>query len=206
MSGESVVAIAYRDGRVHFIDMQSAQERPMVLIGHAASIRCMVVQEDRKRIFTVSIWRSSWVSEGGEDRTCSREVTIWRFVVGVWKQVAAWNCIKATNEQWRVWLCSWIWLQLEEMTIYVWVKKWTDIQEFFDTKENIYLVWRSRFTRPWRTFKHKHPVSAVAINDVMTLSGDVHGKIKVWHILTGQLLKVIRSSTAESTGASRSMI
>lgn len=53
MSGESVVAISYRDGRVHFIDMQSAQERPMVLIGHAASIRCMVVQEDKKRIFTV---------------------------------------------------------------------------------------------------------------------------------------------------------
>ena len=55
MSGESVVAISYQDGRVHFIDMQSAQERPMVLIGHAASIRCMVVDEERKRIFTVDL-------------------------------------------------------------------------------------------------------------------------------------------------------
>lgn len=58
MSGESCVAISYRDGRVHFIDMQSAQERPMMLIGHAASIRCMVVQEDKKRIFTVGICQS----------------------------------------------------------------------------------------------------------------------------------------------------
>ena len=125
MSGESVVAIAYRDGRVHFIDMLSAQERPTVLIGHAASIRCMVVQEDRKRIFTVRFRRSGRMWHEREDRTRSREVTIWRFVVGVWKQVAAWNCIKVTNEQWPVWLYSWIWLPPEEMTIYVWVKKWT---------------------------------------------------------------------------------
>ena len=53
MSGESVVAMTSRDGRVRFIDMQSAQERPVVLIGHAASVRCIVVQEDKKRIFTV---------------------------------------------------------------------------------------------------------------------------------------------------------
>jgi hypothetical protein len=53
MSGESVVAITSRDGRVRFIDMQSAQERPLVLVGHAASVHCIVVQEDKKRVFTV---------------------------------------------------------------------------------------------------------------------------------------------------------
>jgi hypothetical protein len=53
MSGESVVAITSRDGRVRFIDMQSAQEQKTVLIGHAASVHCIVVQEEKKRVFTV---------------------------------------------------------------------------------------------------------------------------------------------------------
>ena len=55
MSGESIVAITSRDGRVRLIDMQSAQERPIVLVGHAASVHCIVVQEDKKRIFTVLV-------------------------------------------------------------------------------------------------------------------------------------------------------
>lgn len=55
MSGESLVAITSRDGRVRFIDIQSAQERPMVLMGHAASVHCILVQEDKKRVFTVII-------------------------------------------------------------------------------------------------------------------------------------------------------
>ncbi len=58
MSGESVVAITSRDGRVRFIDMQSAQERKTVLIGHAASVHCIVVQEDKKRVFTVVFFPS----------------------------------------------------------------------------------------------------------------------------------------------------
>jgi len=53
MSGESLVAITSRDGRVRFIDMQSAQERRTALVGHAASVHCIVVQEDNKRVFTV---------------------------------------------------------------------------------------------------------------------------------------------------------
>ncbi len=62
MSGESVVAITSRDGRVRFIDMQSAQERPIVLIGHAASVHCIIVQEDKKRVFTVRFRIESFVS------------------------------------------------------------------------------------------------------------------------------------------------
>ena len=53
MSGESLVALSSHDGRVRLIDMEAAQERPMTLIGHAASVHCIVVQEERKRIFTV---------------------------------------------------------------------------------------------------------------------------------------------------------
>lgn len=48
-----MVAIASRDGRVRFIDMLSAQERPMILVGHAASVHCIIVQEEQKRVFTV---------------------------------------------------------------------------------------------------------------------------------------------------------
>jgi hypothetical protein len=55
MSGESLVAIASRENRVRFIDMQSAQDKPMVLVGHAASVHCIIVQEDKKRIFTVVV-------------------------------------------------------------------------------------------------------------------------------------------------------
>ena len=53
MSGESLVAIASSDGQVRFIDMQSAQEQKLALVGHAASVHCIIVQEDRKRVFTV---------------------------------------------------------------------------------------------------------------------------------------------------------
>jgi WD40 repeat protein len=55
----------------------------------------------------------------------------------------------------------------------------------------IYLVWKYKHNRPWRTYKHKHPVSSVAISEDMTLSGDIEGKIKVWHNPTGTLIKVI---------------
>ena len=62
MSGESLVALSSHDGRVRLIDMEAAQERPMTLIGHAASVHCIVVQEEKKRIFTVSLraGRSGW--------------------------------------------------------------------------------------------------------------------------------------------------
>ncbi len=53
MSGESLVAIASRENRVRFIDMQSAQEQRMALVGHAASVHCIILQEDKKRVFTV---------------------------------------------------------------------------------------------------------------------------------------------------------
>lgn len=56
MSGENIVAITSRDGRVRFIDMQSAQERKIGLVGHAASVHCIVVQEDKKRVFTVNFF------------------------------------------------------------------------------------------------------------------------------------------------------
>lgn len=64
MSGESIVAISSGDGRVRFIDMQSAQERSTNLIGHAASVRCMLVEEGKNRMFTVICFSISLLSIG----------------------------------------------------------------------------------------------------------------------------------------------
>lgn len=103
MSGESVVAITSRDGRVRFIDMQSAQERPTVLIGHAASVHCILVQEDKKRVFTVLIFDQFNLLFGIISWKSFRVVMIWQSVVGIWKMDVVWNCTMAMNVQWRVW-------------------------------------------------------------------------------------------------------
>ncbi|CAF0745649.1 unnamed protein product [Rotaria sp. Silwood1] len=157
MSGESVVAITSRDGRVRLIDMQSAQERPMVLVGHAASVHCIVVQESKKRIFT-----------GSYDLT----VRCWNLETG--------RCTKLYHGHERTVTCLAVFLDLIAA----------------GGNDNLCLVWRYKHTRPWRTFKHKHPVSAVAISDDMTLSGDIQGKIKVWHNLSGALIKSIKHRLA----------
>ncbi|CAF4209340.1 unnamed protein product [Rotaria sp. Silwood2] len=157
MSGESVVAITSRDGRVRLIDMQSAQERPMVLVGHAASVHCIVVQESKKRIFT-----------GSYDLT----VRCWNIETG--------RCTKLYHGHERTVTCLAVFLDLIAA----------------GGNDNLCLIWRYKHNRPWRIFKHKHPVSAVAISDDTTLSGDIQGKIKVWHNLSGALIKSIKHRLA----------
>ncbi|UJR33079.1 hypothetical protein I4U23_020538 [Adineta vaga] len=157
MSGESVVAIAARDNRVRFIDMKSAQEKSMVLVGHAASVHCIVVQEDKKRVFT-----------GSYDLT----VRCWSLETG--------RCMKLYHGHDRTVTCLAVYLDFIAA----------------GGNDNICLVWRYKRHRPWRIFKHKHPVSAVAINDDVTVSGDIQGKIKVWHNLTGTFIKCVRHRLA----------
>ncbi|CAF0829139.1 unnamed protein product [Adineta steineri] len=157
MSGESLVAIASRDSRVRFIDMQSAQDKPMILVGHAASVHCIVVQEDKKRIFT-----------GSYDLT----VRCWSLETG--------RCMKLYHGHERTVTCLAVFLDLIAA----------------GGNDNLCLVWRYKRHRPWRTFKHKHPVSAVAINDDFTVSGDIQGKIKVWHNLTGKFIKCVKHRLA----------
>ncbi|CAF3324694.1 unnamed protein product [Rotaria socialis] len=157
MSGENIVAITSRDGRVRLIDMQSAQERPMVLVGHAASVHCIVVQEEKKRVFT-----------GSYDLT----VRCWNLETG--------RCIKLYHGHDRTVTCLAVSMDLIAA----------------GGNDNLCLVWRYKYNRPWRTYKHKHPVSAVAISDETTLSGDIQGKVKVWHNPTGTLIKSVKHRLA----------
>ncbi|CAF0893544.1 unnamed protein product [Adineta ricciae] len=157
MSGESVVAIASRDSRVRLIDMQSAQEKSIVLVGHAASVHCIHVQEDKKRVFT-----------GSYDLT----VRCWSLETG--------RCLKLYHGHERTVTCLAVFLDLIAA----------------GGNDNICLVWRYKRHRPWRVFKHRHPVSCVAINDDITVSGDIQGKIKVWHNLSGTFIKCVRHRLA----------
>ncbi len=45
--------------------------------------------------------------------------------------------------------------------------------------------------KAWRTFKHDYPIVTVAIGEELCVSGGRNGKIKVFHLLTGSLIKTI---------------
>lgn len=52
------------------------------------------------------------------------------------------------------------------------------------------LVWNLAKKKPWRIFKHTYPIVSVALSDTLCLSGGQNGKIKVFTLLEGKLLKV----------------
>ena len=41
-----------------------------------------------------------------------------------------------------------------------------------------------------RTFRHRHPVTTVAMSTTMCISGCERGRVKVWNLKTGELIKV----------------
>ena len=41
-----------------------------------------------------------------------------------------------------------------------------------------------------KSFRHRHPVTTVAMSSIMCLSGCEGGKVKVWSLETGLLIKV----------------
>lgn len=45
--------------------------------------------------------------------------------------------------------------------------------------------------KAWRTFKHQYQITAVAIGEEICISGGINGKIKVFQMQTGQLIKVV---------------
>lgn len=54
LNGKNVVAMGSFDKKVRFIDLKSAEELPMSIQGHAGSIKCIHVCENRKIVFTGS--------------------------------------------------------------------------------------------------------------------------------------------------------
>jgi F-box/WD-40 domain protein 10 len=53
-----------------------------------------------------------------------------------------------------------------------------------------FTVWNLKTGKCVRTFKHKFPVTAVALGAEMCVSGCEGGKVKVWDMTNGQLIKV----------------
>ena len=51
-------------------------------------------------------------------------------------------------------------------------------------------VWNMGKKKCWRTFKHSYAVTAVGIGEEICITGGATGKIKVFHLLSGHLIKV----------------
>lgn len=60
-------------------------------------------------------------------------------------------------------------------------------------------VWNLSKKTCWRTFKHSYPVVSVAIGEEICVSGGSTGKLKVFHLLSGQLIKAISAHSAPVT-------
>ena len=51
-------------------------------------------------------------------------------------------------------------------------------------------VWDMQTGKCMRTFRHSSPVQAVAMSTYLCISGDEKGKVKVWNLKSGELVKV----------------
>lgn len=51
-------------------------------------------------------------------------------------------------------------------------------------------VWDLQTGKCHRTFRHRKPIHAVAMDKEMCITGCEGGKVKVWDIKTGNLMKV----------------
>ncbi len=54
----------------------------------------------------------------------------------------------------------------------------------------ISLVWQLGRKKCWRTFKHLYAIVSVAIGEEICITGGSTGKIKVFNLETGNLIKV----------------
>jgi len=51
-------------------------------------------------------------------------------------------------------------------------------------------VWNMQTGKCQRTFRHRYPVMAIAMSTETVISGCEGGKVKVWDLRTGNLIKV----------------
>ena len=52
-------------------------------------------------------------------------------------------------------------------------------------------VWDLVTGKVLKTFKHRHPVMAVAMNEDLCVSGCEGGRVKVWDVKSSHLIKVL---------------
>ena len=65
-----------------------------------------------------------------------------------------------------------------------------DLHVFDFFHKRLCSVWNLETAKCLKTFKHRAPISAVALSKTICISGCEAGKVKVWEILTGNLIKV----------------
>ncbi|XP_060063470.1 F-box and WD repeat domain containing protein 10B-like [Ylistrum balloti] len=58
-------------------------------------------------------------------------------------------------------------------------------------KDNCCKVWNMQTGKCQRTFKHRKPVWAVAMNEELCITGCEGGRVKVWDVKTGDLVKML---------------
>jgi hypothetical protein len=61
----------------------------------------------------------------------------------------------------------------------------------------ISLVWQLGRKKCWRTFKHLYAIVSVAIGEEICITGGSTGKIKVFNLETGNLIKVRKQTVKD---------
>ena len=68
--------------------------------------------------------------------------------------------------------------------------------EFSNNPLHVFSVWDMQTGKCMRSFRHKHPVMAVAMSEETCITGCDGGRVKVWDLNTGELIKVsVRDSS-----------
>ncbi|XP_062599393.1 F-box and WD repeat domain containing protein 10B-like [Saccostrea cucullata] len=158
--GGQNIAIGSKDRKIRFIDRDSGNELPLVISGHAGSIRCVHICTERGIVLSGSYDTSirMWSVETG---TCKKIFRGHRDTI---------------------------------LTILV-----LDDYLASGSKDNSCKIWNMQTGKCQRTFKHKAPVWAVAVSQELCITGCEQGKVKVWDIKSGDLIKVLARHHAQIT-------
>ncbi|XP_070185909.1 F-box and WD repeat domain containing protein 10B-like isoform X2 [Littorina saxatilis] len=148
--GGGLIALGSRDRKVRFIDFESGKDHGPVITGHAGSIRCVHLCEEKGIVFSGSYDTSirCWSIETGQCLKIFRGHTDTVMTVLVHDNVLA-----------------------------------------SGAKDKSCKVWDMETGKCKRTFRHRHPVLAVALSSKICITGCEGGRVKVWELASGQLIK-----------------
>ncbi|KAH9503984.1 F-box/WD repeat-containing protein 10 [Bulinus truncatus] len=158
--GSNLIAVGSKDRKVRFIDCATGKETGPLIIGHAGSVRCCYLMQDRGKVLSGSYDTSvrCWSTETGQ-------------------------CLKI--------------LRGHQDTV-------TIIAVVGDTvatgaKDYQCKIWNLETGKCQKTFKHSAPVMAVALSEEICISGCEAGKVKVWELASGNLIKTLTGHHAAIT-------
>nr|KAG5713481.1 hypothetical protein BaRGS_025029 [Batillaria attramentaria] len=148
--GGGLIALGSRDRKVRFIDCESGKEHGPVITGHAGSVRCVHLCEEKAIVFS-----------GSYDTS----IRCWSVETG--------QCLKIFRGHTDT-----------VMTILVHGEMLAS-----GAKDKSCKVWNIQTGKCQRTFRHRHPVLAVALSAEVCITGCEGGRVKVWELNSGQLIK-----------------